>query len=64
MYIHRYKHTHTCVYIFPATIGEERHYIDIARGVLKNSPLLIYYEAISSLDSITEQISMSCLNTR
>ena len=52
------------IYIFPVVTGGEKQRVAIARAVLKNAPLLIYDEATSSLDSITEQVIMSCLKTR
>ncbi len=38
-------------------VGGEKQRVAIARAVLKRSPVLVYDEATSSLDSITEQVS-------
>lgn len=37
--------------------GGEKQRVSIARAILKDSPILIYDEATSSLDSITENVS-------
>lgn len=42
-----------------ACTGGEKQRVAIARAVLKGAPLLVYDEATSSLDSITEQVGQS-----
>jgi len=37
-------------------LGGEKQRVSIARAVLKGAPILVYDEATSSLDSITEQV--------
>ena len=48
----------SCIYLhalFTFTGGEKQR-VAIARAVLKGAPILVYDEATSSLDSITEQV--------
>lgn len=37
--------------------GGEKQRVSIARAIMKNSPILVFDEATSSLDSITEKVS-------
>lgn len=41
--------------------GGEKQRVSIARAILKDSPILIFDEATSSLDSITEQVNIFVL---
>ena len=42
--------------------GGEKQRVSIARAILKNSPILVFDEATSSLDSITEKSIMKALD--
>lgn len=43
--------------------GGEKQRVAIARAILKSAPLLVYDEATSSLDSITEKVLLISLCT-
>ena len=42
--------------------GGEKQRIAIARAILKDTPILVYDEATSSLDTITEQVRRLALD--
>ena len=42
--------------------GGEKQRVSIARAILKDSPILVFDEATSSLDSITEKSIMKALD--
>jgi ABC-type transport system involved in Fe-S cluster assembly fused permease/ATPase subunit len=42
--------------------GGEKQWVSIARAILKDSPILIFNETTSSLDSITEQVRIKIIS--